>query len=279
MVEKINGQTGTITRVKGSIIVIGDDQTIDPTYRGKTLDGTLTQITSDFTSVNTLLAKKIEADDITASFIQSRFSSSTFTIGGGISCGSITSTGTIDATGAISASDFVLRGTATSLKNAYNSVRQTTSGGNVTLYFKDFNGTEDSVTFSKAATLQATYGGSNQGTQATYTVTGSPAGNFPSGATTTGTFTLHINASAAWVTDPNGTIRARIANPADTDAAYNSGWNDCRNAALNSGSTLNYYTGSVTTKYDAPSVGAQGREVIYPYSSHSRTVYTIPNAK
>lgn len=69
MVEHINGQQGTITRLKGNIIVVGNDQTIDPDYREKTLDGTLTQITSDFTTVNTLLAKKIEADYINATNI------------------------------------------------------------------------------------------------------------------------------------------------------------------------------------------------------------------
>ena len=153
---------------------------------------------------------------------------------------------------------------------------QVSSDGTTLTLFRLSGG---SLSFKKAATLQATYGGSNKGTEATYTVTGSPAANFPSGATKTGTFTLHINSAAAWVTDPHGTIRARIANPADADAAYKSGWNDCRDAALDSGWDLSYYTGSVTTKYDAPSYGAQGRKVIYPYSSHSRTVYNIPDAK
>jgi phage minor structural protein len=78
MVEQINGQQGTVTRLKGNIIVIGNDQTIDANYRGKTLDGTLTQITSDFTTVNTLLAKKIEADYITADRIRALVDGGTF---------------------------------------------------------------------------------------------------------------------------------------------------------------------------------------------------------
>lgn len=267
VVEKINGQKGTITRVRGSVIVIGDDQTIDPTYRGKTLDGTLTQITSDFTTVNTLLAKKIEADDINATTVTAALAKANTVSVKSLSCtGSMSSSGDLATYG-----DLYIGGHKVNVTNI------TKSSDGTTLYIYYANGTN--ISFSKAATLQATYGGSNQGTQATYTVTGSPASNFPSGATATGTFTLHINSSAAWVTDPNGTIRARVDNPADADAAYKKGWNDCRDAALDSGWELSYYTGDVTTKYDAPSYGAQGRKVIYPYSSRSRTVYNIPDAK
>lgn len=261
MVEQINGQQGTITRLKGNIIVIGNDQTIDADYRGKTLDGTLTQITSDFVSVNTLLANKIEASDITTDMIVSKLANATVSNIGSLSAGNIL------------LNSFSLKG---ALQNVYVSG---TSGGNIELTLVPVEGSNRTITFSKAATLRATYGGSNQGTEATYTVTGSPAGNFPSGATKTGKFTLHITTGAAWITDSNGTVRARIANPADTTAAYYRGWNDCRDAALDSGRTLNYYTGTITTKYDAPTGGAQGRQVIYPYESHSRTVYTIPAAK
>jgi phage minor structural protein len=266
VVEKINGQKGTITRVRGSVIVIGDDQTIDPTYRGKTLDGTLTQITSDFTTVNTLLAKKIEADDINATTVTAALSKATL-----VNVKQLSASSSIGCTGPISGASLSIGGHG---MNIYDG--QVSSDGTTLTLFRLSGG---SLSFNKAATLQATYGGDNKGTEATYTVTGSPAANFPSGATKTGTFTLHINAKAAWVTDPNGTIRARVDNPSDTDEAYNNGWNDCRDAALDSGSKLSYYTGDVTTKYDAPSVGAQGRQVIYPYSSHSRTVYTIPDAK
>lgn len=93
MVEQINGQTGqTITRVLGSLIVIGNDQSIDADYRGKTLDGTLTAITTDFTSVNTLLAKKIEATDINATTVSAALvgatlqSVSTLTVSNSIGC-------------------------------------------------------------------------------------------------------------------------------------------------------------------------------------------------
>lgn len=73
---KINSQSGsqTITRIIGDLIVVGNSSSIDADYRGKTLDGTLTAITSDFVSVNTLLAKKIEADDINATTVQAAIS-------------------------------------------------------------------------------------------------------------------------------------------------------------------------------------------------------------
>lgn len=247
-------------------VYIGPISGADSDYTGKTLDGTVTAITSDFTTVNTLLAKKIEADDINATTVTAALSKATL-----VNVKQLSASSSIGCTGPISCTSLSVGGHG---MNIYDG--QVSSDGKTLTLFRLSGG---SLSFSKAATLEATYGGSNQGTQATYTVTGSPAANFPSGATKTGTFTLHINALAAWVTDPNGTIRARVDNPADTDAAYNSGWNACRDAALDSGWTLSYYTGDVTTKYDAPSYGAQGRKVIYPYTSRSRTVYNIPDAK
>ena len=70
IVDMVNGQT--VSKLKGSLVVIGNDVDIDPDYRSKTLDGTLTVITSDFTSVNNLLARKIEASYITSELIKTR---------------------------------------------------------------------------------------------------------------------------------------------------------------------------------------------------------------
>ena len=162
-------------------------------------------------------------------------------------------------------------------------VADASKSGN-TLTINKVDGT--SLTFSKAATLQATYGGSNQGIQATYTVTGSPAENFPSGETTIGTFTLHINSNAAWITDENGTIRARVANPVDADAAYNNGWNACIDACngdyyldgystWNSGTSTNlYYYGSS----GAASI-ATGQAQVWRYGGSTKYRYTIPSKK
>lgn len=66
---------------------------------------------------------------------------------------------------------------------------------------------------------------------------------------------------------------------AGQSSGYDSGWNACRTAMLNSADRLSYYTGTVTTKYDAPSVGATARQVIYPYTSHTTTLYTVPDRR
>ena len=68
MTGMINGDPTVTTAIKGDHILVGNGQAIDPSYRGKTLDGTLTEITTDFTQVNTLLAQKIDA-----AYIQSGF--------------------------------------------------------------------------------------------------------------------------------------------------------------------------------------------------------------
>lgn len=138
----------------------------------------------------------------------------------------------------------------------------------------------DSVNFSKAATLQTEYGGSNSGTVATYTVTGNPADNFPSGNVATGSFTLHIISSAAYVTDPSGTIRAWIAN-SYTDTAYKNGWNDCIDAATQVSvytRTAGTYGGSNYQHY----VFVSGRfENIGDgwYKTQSATAYSLPAKK
>lgn len=89
------------------------------------------------------------------------------------------------------------------------------SGNTMTITYVD--GTTQ--TFSKAATLSVEYGGSTETDTATYTVTGSPAENFPSGSSVTGEFTVKVSKTAAYVQDKNGTIRARIDNP-----QYGNGW-------------------------------------------------------
>lgn len=61
--------------------------------------------------------------------------------------------------------------------------------------------------------------------------------------------------------------------------AYNRGWNACRAKILDSDSTGTYYTGTKTTKYDAPTGGATGRDVLYPYYSHTIHFYDIPAAR
>ena len=59
----------------------------------------------------------------------------------------------------------------------------------------------------------------------------------------------------------------------DAGAVYNAGWNDCRKAMLDSGRTLNYYTGDKTTVTDSEGYTMQ---VLFPYVSHSITRYDVP---
>lgn len=99
---KINSQSGsqTITRIIGDLIVVGNSSSIDADYRGKTLDGTLTAITTDFTSVNTLLANKIEAKDINATTVQAAISSMNL-----LSVNQLAASSSIGCTGVISGSE------------------------------------------------------------------------------------------------------------------------------------------------------------------------------
>ena len=109
MVQQINDQSGTITRIIGDRIVVGDSASIDADYRGKTLDGTLTAITTDFTSVNTLLAKKIEAEDINATTVQAAISSMNL-----LSVHQLAASSSIGCTGTISGSGLFVSGSEAS---------------------------------------------------------------------------------------------------------------------------------------------------------------------
>lgn len=168
MVEQINGQTGqTITRVLGSMIVIGNDQSIDADYRGKTLDGSLTAITTDFTSVNTLLARKIEATDINATTVQAAISNINL-----LSVHQLAASSSIGATGTISGSEIWSGGSRINLLDARVSADGTTltitraSGGAINFnkggsYDQGWNDCIDAATLvTRYKRNTGTYGGS-----------------------------------------------------------------------------------------------------------------------
>ena len=102
----------------------------------------------------TVIAGKCELSDVSATYIETLFQSTAFSISGGISCGSITSTGTIDANGAISGTDFQIRSTSASLTKAIKSIgTATASGGNVSIPTTRLDGTSgDSINFNIATT-------------------------------------------------------------------------------------------------------------------------------
>ena len=168
IVEQINGQTGqTITRVLGSMIVIGNDQSIDADYRGKTLDGSLTAITTDFTSVNTLLARKIEATDINATTVQAAISNINL-----LSVHQLAASSSIGATGTISGSEIWSGGSRINLLDASVSADGTTltitraSGGAINFnkggsYDQGWNDCIDAATeVTRYTRNTGTYGGS-----------------------------------------------------------------------------------------------------------------------
>ena len=135
---KINGQTGTITRIVGDKVIIGNASSIDAAYRGKTLDGTMTAITSDFTSVNTLLAKKIEADDINATTVTAALANATVSNIASLAAGNIL------------INSFSLKG---ALQNFYFS--QPDANGNITVTLVPVEGSNRTFTFNKGDTTAA----------------------------------------------------------------------------------------------------------------------------
>lgn len=109
------------------------------------------------------------------------------------------------------------------IKDAVTNLQLTHAAGSATytLQKKTISNSKwtDVGSFSKAATLSVEYGGSTDGDTATYTVTGFPSENFPSGNTAVGSFIVKQNKNWAYINDGNGTVRARIANP-----QYGNGW-------------------------------------------------------
>ena len=194
------------------MIVIGNDQTIDSDYRGKTLDGTLTAITTDFTSVNTLLARKIEATDINATTVQAAISNINL-----LSVHQLAASSSIGATGAISGSEIWSGGSQLKLIDA-----SVSSDG-------------------KTLTITRVSGG---------------AINF---------------------------------NKGDEEAAYNQGWNDCIDAALNNGHSCltgysNWNNGSSSSLYyySTSSLSYQvatGSAKVWRYGGSTHTYYSLPNRK
>ena len=172
--------------------------------------------------------------------------------------GDTTFKGDVYGEASIVAEDLIRTNTGLYIGNSEVKVLDASKSGNTLTITK----TDGEITFSKAARLSAEYGGDNKGATATYKVTGIPSENFPSGAETTGTFTLHINSNAAWITDANGAVRARLSNPADTDAAYKRGWNACIDAA------------TYVTRYTRSDGGGNGGDNVTHYTNKTGSGFT-----
>jgi len=68
------GQYVTTAHINADHVFIGQDETIDPDFQNKTLNRSFTAITTEFTTVNELIATKITADDINATTVQAAIS-------------------------------------------------------------------------------------------------------------------------------------------------------------------------------------------------------------
>ena len=217
------------------------------------------------------------ANTITADYIATKIASISALMTKAIAFnGGVSGTGDVRASGTVAGSDVYIG--SQSLKSAI--VSASVSGNTLTL--TNVNG--DSVTFSKATTLSGTW------SSGTFSVSASPQGNSISTGLfsvasgdiswsgNTASFPVYANLNGG-ETKYNTGKTLSIDAGARYNAGYDAGWNACRLAALQSEERLSYYTGTVTTKYDAPSVGAQARQVIYPYASHTATLYTIPDRR
>ena len=143
----------------------------------------------------------------------------------------------------------------------------TFSGNTMTVSYCDGR---DPVNFSKATTLSVEYGGDAETDTATFTVTGTPAENFPSGNTAVGTFTVHQNKLAAYILDGAGTLRARIDNP-----QYSNGWS----AAYGKVDlpTTSSTAQSFTIKTPPSTVDGEAKQTTYMMNNAQKNVATVTN--
>lgn len=132
--------TGT-ARINADHIYIGPISGTDTDYTSKTLDGTITAISSDFTTVNTLVARKIEASYITADRIRSLVDGGTFS--------------------SLATTSLTVGGVSYAPSAVLKSIRGVNNGdGTYTLYQKVMGGSESAVLTFERGDTDAAY---NQG--------------------------------------------------------------------------------------------------------------------
>lgn len=107
------GSYVAVAHLNADRIWIGQDETIDPDFQDKTLDKSFTAITTEFTTVNTLLAKKIEADDINATTVQAAISDMNL-----LTVHQLSASSAIGCTGAISGAEIWQNGSRMNLMDA-----------------------------------------------------------------------------------------------------------------------------------------------------------------
>lgn len=190
--------------------------------------------------------------------------------------------GNVSGSGGLFGQVYVGSGTSyTNISDGVSAVRiDGPTNNEYKLQYKKFSDSswQDAGTFNRATTLSGAWSGGK------FTVNASPQGKSFS--------TTIVQGTASWSGD-TATVPVEAYdsdNPGYQYATgrsisvyagnrYDAGWNACRTAMLNSAERLSYYTGTVTTKYDAPVGGATARQVIYPYESHGIYTYTVPDPR
>lgn len=156
IVLAINESDESVVHINADHILIGSDSGIDPNYQGKDLDGTMTQITTDFTVVKQLLATKIDAGYIEAGFTTSGDIVCTGIIEGELHGGVSAPQGTeVEAPTIRSLGDVYVRET---VKLNVADITKNTAGDTLTI--KYVNG--DTITFSKATSITSSSFAINQ---------------------------------------------------------------------------------------------------------------------
>ena len=286
-----SGSYETTAHINADRIFIGQDEEIDPAFQEKTLDKSLTAITTEFTTVNTLLAKKIEVEDITATLIQGEIAKLTvlqvasLDVTNGIECQDIdadqidctglnTNSGGISC-GDIDADDVSSNGVLLNLADA------SVSGNTLTISKVDGS----SVTFNRAVTSTSWswVGGSArislqpQGQTFdspaidTYTLSGNPSY----------TESTKLIKQTVLVVDENGNTAKSLQISLNGTLAYNHGWNDCIDAATEVTRytrTTGTYGGDSTVHYilqygQYTNVGANW------WKTTKSNAYTLPSKK
>lgn len=237
-------------------------------------------LVADYAQIGTLVALKATVDTINANYITASYINTTNITAAlaNASLGSITTlscSNSIGCTGPISGTEIWSGGSKLNLIDA------TLSSDGKTLTITRQTG--GAINFSKAVSSFDVSGANGH-----ISVTAQPQGDTKTvnisvtgikNVTSNGkyTYTANYQHNNGNYVSTGATIEIDV--NVSTSDRYAEGWNACRNAMIESQYYSSYYTGSTTTKYDAPTGGAQARTVLYPFSSVSVLRYVVPDAK
>ena len=209
------------------------------------------------TKSTTVINGKCSLSDVSASYVQSKISEISL-----LSAHAITCDGLLTAGGGL----YVLGTNVSSLPSGAKTISLSgPTNGVYTLSYTTYAG--DSVTvgsFSKAATMSGSWSGN------LFTVSADPNGTSSVQIRVTASCT-YDSANQRYVAHAHAGNAERATDYLSASTAYNSGWNDCRTAMLNSKTWLTCYTGTPTVIDKEPCLS--------PYRDASHYDYSVPDAK